>query len=77
MGWKLALFVLIFALLPFEVQVWLVGLLRSLDPAFWFGLAGAALGSTFWYQLGWNSAVEAVFTEEVKGAEGRKKGRVR
>lgn len=60
---------LLFAALPYEAQLAIVGVLRSLPVEFWVGLFGMSLGGAFWYSLGWNSLAAQQRDQAVEKAE--------
>lgn len=58
-----------FCLLPFDAQIWIVGLLRSVPPEVWLGAFGASLAAMFWYSLGWNGLANSLYREDMSKAE--------
>lgn len=60
---------LLFAALPYEAQLAIVGVLRSLPPEIWLGALGSSLAAMFWYSLGWNSLAAQQRDQAVEKAE--------
>jgi hypothetical protein len=77
MPYFLFLFALAFALLPFDSQIALIGLLRSIPSEIWLGAFGASLAAMFWYSAGWNGLAGSLYHEDMSKAEDALKKRRR
>lgn len=65
----LPLLILLFIFLPYDAQLWALGIVRSIPAEFWFGAVGATLTGMIWYGLGWNGLAKQMYTEDVTKAE--------
>lgn len=64
----LILFALAFALLPYDAQLWLIGLLRSTPPELLIVLLVFGWPA-WWYALGWNALAAQQRDQAVEKAE--------
>lgn len=66
--------VLVFVALPYDGQLWLLGLVRDvwltpMGQAFLVGLLGATAGALVWYNIIWNALAYRIYLDDVAKAE--------
>jgi hypothetical protein len=73
---RLVLFLLViaFVALPYDLQIWLLSLIRPLwlspnGQALMFGALGASAAAMGWYAWGWNSLADTLYHEDLRKAE--------
>jgi hypothetical protein len=68
------LMALLFVALPYDLQIWLLSLIRPLwlsqsGQALMFGALGASAAAMGWYSWGWNSLADTLYHEDLRKAE--------
>lgn len=66
---RLLLLIALFVFIPYDAQLWALGLVRSIPAEFWFGAVGAAMMGAIFYSLGWNGLASQLHSEDVTRAE--------
>lgn len=61
--------VVLFVLLPYDGQLAVLALLRSVPAEVWLGFIGASLAAPIWIAIGVNSLASQLYREDVAKAE--------
>lgn len=66
---RLLLLIALFVFIPYDAQLWAIGLVRSLPIEVWMGVAAGVMVCMFAYAAGWNGLASQLHSEDVNRAE--------
>jgi hypothetical protein len=73
---RLLIFLMIvgFVALPYDLQIWLLSLIRPLwlspnGQALMFGALGASAAAMGWYAWGWNALADRIYADDIAKAQ--------